>query len=573
MLHLYLAIACSILVFVPVHLFGMGTNTDSPNRSDLKGKQGEWTEYLDRLYQPVLNKAHATFIRVVRYRDGVAVDTLKDYDTEGHLLRCGKATGGTYDDVVYSGIVRTFYPNGTVDEEEHWDEDKKNGPYRRYYPSRRLRVQGQYVDGLRSGSWIVYFDSLRSAQRTTEGTPIEKSRGSYYFGVKEGLWTSTSSIGGRIDSTWYIEGAPVDGLGFLKLAQGAAFEKHPDLALQFMDRVEQQLPDAKIAGTKAHAYAEAVRATIAHVRGLSKEAMEHVDNMMATIETRAYSDPDLRADIDLSYGSEWKKLNFSYGLTTVNIGQFLRSDRSPIVVGEMTLTRLARKMLDRLFETKRADSLYASLRRFRELQMRYRTMEAADQNLLNACNLVDLTCQVQAARLKFDRAAQCNIRGVLLVWIETHTTVHDRHIELSYDAVRIALDSVGSCDDELQLRIIDATEKWNYPAAPGNAKLYSMRMAMLSNLGRYREMIDRTQERLRERVPRDPSYLYSSLGLILSAHMYEHECGGLETIFAAVRLTVGLDLYEHISGNELQAFLRECGYSKPERPMKPKSER
>jgi antitoxin component YwqK of YwqJK toxin-antitoxin module len=573
MLYFLPRIVCLLVLVLPVRLCGVGQIADNPNVTTLKGKQGLWTEYLDRLYQPVLNKAHATIIRVLRYRDGVPVDTLKDYDTEGHLLRCGKATSGTYDEVLYSGIVRTFYPNGAVDEEEHWDDEKKNGPYRRYYPSRRLRVQGQYADGLRTGQWIVYFDSVRSAQRTADGTPIEKSRGSYFFGVKEGLWTSASTIGGSIDSTWYIEGAPVDGRGFLKLAQKAAFEKHPDLALQFMARMEQLLPDAMIAGTASYAYAEAVRATIAHMRSLSREATEHVDNMMSTIESRAFTDPDLHANVDESYESEWKELKFTYGLRRLTIGQYLRSNEAPIVIGERTMHRLARKMLDRSLETKQADTIYASLKRFRELQLRYRTTDNPDPSLLNACGLVDLACQIQAARLQAEFEAQCTIRTILLLWIETHTTVHDRQILLCYDAVRFALDSGASCDDELQLRIIDATEKWNFPATLGNAKLYSLRMTTLSHMGRYREVIDRTQERLRERTPRDPAYLNWSLLQILTAHMKEHECQGLETVFASVRLVSGLDLYEHITRNDLLTFLRECGYTKPVQPRKQKSER
>lgn len=520
-----------------------------------------WTEYLDRLYQPVRDKDNAEIIRVVRYLNSTPIDTLKEFDRSGHLLRCGVATRAINDKVVFDGRVMTFYPNGRVDEEENWENDKRNGPYQRYYPSGRLRVTGQFDNGERTGQWVSYFDSLLVGKKSARQQGIPKTQGVYTNGQKDGLWTSLTTIGGKIDSTWYIDGAPVDGLGFLRMAKNAAMDEKAENAAYFLGRAEQMLQDANVPGTVEYAYAEAVRATISFVAHRSKDAAKHIDSLRSTVLQLQASHPDLQENLEVAYDKGWTELGFTYAMEVFGASNIIRTTNTSMVVGEKALYRASREVSLACSKMKKADSIDAELALFRAFQQRFHAETAADSEALMVCALSEFACRVRAAKLRTDTAQQCAIRRELLQYLKSHENVKNNRADFCFRMVGNSLDTASTCDDQLLLQIIEATSAWNQLSVDGETYVFYLRLLTLNRLHRFREVMKLMHQRLADHSVLFGPYFIKAVNQSILAHYILQDCGYLSEIYDAIRASSDIDMVQYMRSSDIKKFVQECGVS------------
>ncbi len=145
-----------LLVFSPVTtLFAQGdqemveekpenlpsTDRDHRNKKDLSGKKwGVWKTYS---YDKIL-------ILEIEYNDG---------QRHGKYARYNAQTGKPLE------VMNYFY-------------GVRDGSYQKYYSSGEIRVEGEYENGFKKGTWTYSY----------KGTGTIKSVGEYVKGVKEGEW-------------------------------------------------------------------------------------------------------------------------------------------------------------------------------------------------------------------------------------------------------------------------------------------------------------------------------------------------------------------------------------------------
>jgi TonB family protein len=97
-------------------------------------------------------------------------------------------------------IKKTFYPEKKA--LTHYmtytgrDMQLAHGPYKEWFDNGRLWKEGQYENGLRSGTWTIYpFHSKGGYER-----------GAYEMGTKEGLWVAIDSLGNTVQENNYEKG-------------------------------------------------------------------------------------------------------------------------------------------------------------------------------------------------------------------------------------------------------------------------------------------------------------------------------------------------------------------------------
>ena len=59
-------------------------------------------------------------------------------------------------DPALNGLVRFYYENGQISESFSYVNLKLEGPYRAYFPDGRVRREGQFSQGRRTGRWSTY---------------------------------------------------------------------------------------------------------------------------------------------------------------------------------------------------------------------------------------------------------------------------------------------------------------------------------------------------------------------------------------------------------------------------------
>jgi antitoxin component YwqK of YwqJK toxin-antitoxin module len=158
------------------------------------------------------------------YREGQKVGVHRWYNDNGKV-----DSSVTYKDgrVLYEGIVdekgqkqgpwKYFYPDGTLQAEGRYQNDKKVGRWKYYYRDGSLEQEGAYLLGQADGLWTWYFpdgDIRREEeylQGLADGASIEYNdsgaviaEGQYVEGQKDGRWTLI--INDHREEGAYLEG-------------------------------------------------------------------------------------------------------------------------------------------------------------------------------------------------------------------------------------------------------------------------------------------------------------------------------------------------------------------------------
>lgn len=104
---------------------------------------------------------------------------------------------------------------------EHYKNDKLHGLYTEYYPNKKIKLEGSYIIGNKSGVWTKFAENggiiekssfkndLLDGEYFIKNEMNEELRGNYKKGKKEGLWI-TSLEGKEISKENYIKGELID---------------------------------------------------------------------------------------------------------------------------------------------------------------------------------------------------------------------------------------------------------------------------------------------------------------------------------------------------------------------------
>ena len=115
--------------------------------------------------------------------------------------------------------LETFHPNGHVARLELFSSGVKNGEYKEFFNNGNIKINGQYINGDKSGLWVEYFregGTMRmfyAKENRKDGSISEwykngekKLHGKYFQGRKQGLWTAWYPNGVKESVITYNQG-------------------------------------------------------------------------------------------------------------------------------------------------------------------------------------------------------------------------------------------------------------------------------------------------------------------------------------------------------------------------------
>jgi antitoxin component YwqK of YwqJK toxin-antitoxin module len=127
-----------------------------------------------------------------RYRNGKRSGKWQFYYPDGQLEQIGIFNNKGE----YNGDWVWYYPSGAVRIEQAFIDGMEDGAFREYAEDGTIIAQGDYIEGLQHGDWVIY-------------TGLEQTEGRFKDGERHGKW-KTYSIGS--ESKLMFEGTYVDGI-------------------------------------------------------------------------------------------------------------------------------------------------------------------------------------------------------------------------------------------------------------------------------------------------------------------------------------------------------------------------
>ena len=145
----------------------------------------------------------------------VVTDVLRD--EKGNILSIG------YYSKVFKNLellkLETFHPNRHIASIELFSGGVKNGVHKEFFNNGSIKIDGQYINGDKSGLWIEYFregSKMRMFDVNENGkngsisewykNGVKKIRGEYFHGQKDGVWTAWYSNGVKESIVTYNQG-------------------------------------------------------------------------------------------------------------------------------------------------------------------------------------------------------------------------------------------------------------------------------------------------------------------------------------------------------------------------------
>jgi len=191
------------------------------NRKDkFNQKQGVWKVFYENKKEREVGRfrndqKHGYFktydeegnlLETLKYEDGILIpdpEELAKLDIKREYYPDAKIKSvGSYNKGVKEGVHRMYTPDGNVESAEIFSkgkitgvgivdaEGKRQGKWKEFYASNKLRSEGEYLNGQRIGSWIFYYEDGK-----------EEQQGSYHKGKPDGDWKWTYPNG----NTWREE--------------------------------------------------------------------------------------------------------------------------------------------------------------------------------------------------------------------------------------------------------------------------------------------------------------------------------------------------------------------------------
>ena len=199
---------------------------------DIDGfKQGPWKEYYE----------DGNIMSEGVYKNNLPINEWKYYHKNGKIEQQGKYSSKG----LPVGEWKFFYPSGNILKKEFYVNGELNEEYLEYSDSGNVIVKGFYNDGLEDGEWYFaigdvietgnYLDGVQSGMWTIklkendeiifkgkyfDGKPdgkhvwlydgkIKKMEGSYYNGLKEGVWKIYNPDGSVLVNITYRNGVEI----------------------------------------------------------------------------------------------------------------------------------------------------------------------------------------------------------------------------------------------------------------------------------------------------------------------------------------------------------------------------
>ncbi|MBI1315472.1 hypothetical protein GC167_01240 [bacterium] len=213
------------------------------NRTDRLGrKQGTWMEFradrsiaIEGTYQNDLKhgfwkyyRANGNLIRTERWENGVLMEDVPETAKVEIRREIDPNTGklksvGSYLDGKPNGIHRLYNAQGEpqqsmvylkgqlIEEGGIVDEQgRRQGHWKRYYPSMAVMHEGDYVDDLRTGVWKYYFENGALEQTGTYRMDQPENEWVWYY-PSGSIWREEEYVGGLEDgpSVEYAEDGTV----------------------------------------------------------------------------------------------------------------------------------------------------------------------------------------------------------------------------------------------------------------------------------------------------------------------------------------------------------------------------
>ena len=124
------------------------------------------------------------------YKNDIKIGKWKYYYDNGTLEQ-----EGAYDKIgSYTGIWNWYYKNGKLRVKEEYFEGEREGAYIEYNDHNDVMLEGEYVNNLREGDWIISVNGY-------------SEKGTYLSDVREGEWKYYYT-----PDTLYFEGSFIDGI-------------------------------------------------------------------------------------------------------------------------------------------------------------------------------------------------------------------------------------------------------------------------------------------------------------------------------------------------------------------------
>ncbi len=101
----------------------------------------------------------------------------------------------SYQNGNFQGLVRSFYPGGTISEEVTWEQNMKEGPWKQFYEDGSLRLKGGFENDMLNGTYEVFFPDSTI-----------KIRGEYMENKSDGIWSFFDETGLEVYSIEYQQG-------------------------------------------------------------------------------------------------------------------------------------------------------------------------------------------------------------------------------------------------------------------------------------------------------------------------------------------------------------------------------
>ena len=152
-------------------------------------KEGEW-----KWFYP-----NGNLLMVENYEDGELEGNFVEYDeneneiTQGQYIE-GQEDGvwlyvrgnakerGSYYEGMRTGTWKTWYDDGKLASEIHYEQDLPDGKYVTYWPSGQQKVVGRYITGERAGIWYKYNEEGALIFSTTYKDGMEVRWNNYVIG-------------------------------------------------------------------------------------------------------------------------------------------------------------------------------------------------------------------------------------------------------------------------------------------------------------------------------------------------------------------------------------------------------
>lgn len=119
-----------------------------------KQKEGLWTVFLNKSFQPHSDIETASYYRIATYGNGIPIEIVRDYFMDGSIQFEGRMISEFPS--VYQDTIRIYNNKGFLLAERCYKDGKKNGVYRTFDNNGKLILDVSYKNNMYDGYYTSY---------------------------------------------------------------------------------------------------------------------------------------------------------------------------------------------------------------------------------------------------------------------------------------------------------------------------------------------------------------------------------------------------------------------------------